>query len=96
MIDSPSDAISLLGGATVVAEWIKRRRISLGSSDFHLPVTTVSSWSSRESIPVDFWPDLIAMARENRVAGITYESMTMAHAGRSSPAARRQPKRRAA
>lgn len=33
----------------------------------------------RNSIPVRYWPTLIAAARERRISGITYESLTHIH-----------------
>lgn len=68
MIDTPSHAIELLGGAKAVADQIKR------------PVTTVSSWSARGAIPVNAWPKLIELARTLGVEGFTYEAMALAHA----------------
>lgn len=35
----------------------------------------------RNSIPVGYWPLLIEAARERRISGITYESLTHLHAG---------------
>jgi hypothetical protein len=35
----------------------------------------------RGSIPVGYWPNLIAAARERQIRGITYESLTHLHAG---------------
>lgn len=84
MIDTPSRALALLGGAKAVADSIKR------------PVTTVASWAARESIPVDVWPELVALAAQNKVAGITYEAMTLAHAGQATAeVGRRAPRRKA-
>ena len=83
MIDSPSRAITLLGGTKSVADSIGR------------PLTTVASWVTRESIPVEIWPDLIALADKRKVGSITYKALTLAHAAQA-PAPRRQPKRKAA
>ena len=37
----------------------------------------------RNSIPVTYWPKLIAAARERRISGITYESLTHMHVERA-------------
>jgi hypothetical protein len=71
MIETPSQAIGLLGGAAAVSERTKR------------PLTTVASWVSRESIPVDAWPELIEMARGGDIKGITYETLAKAHPPRA-------------
>ena len=81
MITSPAKAIDLLGGHRAVAPAIKR------------PLTTVASWFSRNSIPVEAWSDLIKLAKARKVAGFTYESLAQAHA-KAKESAKRQ--RRAA
>jgi hypothetical protein len=43
-----------------------------------------ASMKRRNSIPVGYWPQLIAAARERRITGITYESLTHLHAGSRS------------
>jgi len=68
MINSPSHAIELLGGSKILAGLIER------------PLTTVASWDTRSSIPVDVWPRLIKLANEKRLDGFTYESLALAHA----------------
>lgn len=68
MITTPSSAIDLLGGPGVIASAINRK------------YTTVSSWHARQSIPVDAWPELIALANGNGVEGITYQTLAEAHA----------------
>lgn len=67
MITTPSAAIDALGGPGVVATTTKRK------------YTTVSSWHARESIPIDAWPELIAMAAGGGVEGITYQTLAEAH-----------------
>lgn len=67
MITSPSRAIGLLGGPKVVSARIEK------------PLTTVASWMARESIPVGFWPQLVAMATEKTLEGFTYETLVRAH-----------------
>lgn len=68
MITTPSSAIDSLGGPGAVASTIKRK------------YTTVSSWHARESIPIDEWPKLIAMATGASVEGISYQTLAEAHA----------------
>ena len=68
MINSPSHAIELLGGRKAVAGLIER------------PLTTVASWETRASIPVDVWPQLIKLANKKHLDGFTYESLALAHA----------------
>lgn len=68
MITSPSHAIELLGGPKAVADLTNR------------PFTTVASWASRQSIPVDAWSGLIDLANEKQVEGFTYEALAKAHA----------------
>jgi len=50
-----------------------------------LGVTTerAAALKRRNSIPVTYWPKLIAAARERRISGITYESLTLLHAERA-------------
>jgi hypothetical protein len=38
----------------------------------------------RNSIPVAYWPALIASARERGISCITYESLTLLHAERAA------------
>lgn len=41
-----------------------------------------SAMKRRESIPVDYWPDLIAWARINSIRGVTYETLALMHVRR--------------
>lgn len=81
MITSPSDALDKLGGNAAVAGALKK------------PTTTVASWGARESIPVEVWPGLIALADDRRVDGITYQALVEAHAN-PQPKAKPAPRRR--
>ena len=36
----------------------------------------------RGSIPVDYWPDLVAKAKKRGIVGVSLETLTSAHAGR--------------
>jgi hypothetical protein len=67
-MDSPSHALELLGGAASVAARLDRK------------LTTVTSWGSRQSIPVEVWPELVKLADERGIEGITYEALTQVHA----------------
>lgn len=69
MITSPSHAIELLGGSKAVADRLER------------PPTTVASWASRQSIPVEEWPKLIDLAQERKIEDFTYEGLVHAHTG---------------
>lgn len=75
MIQSPAHALELLGGPKVVAPTLKRG------------VTTVASWGARQSIPVEVWPDLVALALEKGLDGYTYEALVRAHPPRKRRAA---------
>jgi hypothetical protein len=55
--------IDELGGSTALA------------SALALPATTVASWKSRASIPVQHWPALITRAKAMDVKGITFETL---------------------
>lgn len=35
---------------------------------------------ARSSIPVDYWPGVVAAARARRIDGIDYEALTLMHA----------------
>lgn len=68
MITTPSSAIDLLGGPGVIASATNRK------------YTTVSSWHARQSIPVDAWPELIALADSKGLKGVTYQTLAEVHA----------------
>lgn len=76
MITSPAHAIELLGGPTAVSRRINR------------PFTTVASWATRQSIPIDVWGELVEVAAEARIKGFSYEAIAKAHA--LSPAPKRK------
>lgn len=75
MLTSPSHALELLGGPLPVSGRLNRK------------YTTVSSWAARQSIPPEVWRDLVELAREGGVEGITYESLALAHAQQAEKAA---------
>lgn len=70
-----SKIIADLGGPTAVAR-------DLGLRDY----TTVSSWVRRQSIPVDYWPGLLAMAASKDVA-LDERALLAAHVGAPQDAA---------
>lgn len=82
MTMSPRQAIELLGGCKAVAD------------DAAKPLTTVSSWVSRQSIPVAAWPHLLAMAEKKRIAGFSYAALVAMHSKAKAPPEAR-PRRRA-
>lgn len=69
MPKSPADLIEACGGVTAVAK------------HFALAVSTVGSWKSRNSIPDDYRPGMITLARAKFVDGVSAEWMIMVHAG---------------
>lgn len=48
-----------------------------------MAVSTVGSWKSRNSVDDEYRPQLIALAEEVAVDGVTYEALTLIHAKRS-------------
>lgn len=73
-IDSVLDA---LGGVTKVSTYLS---VWLGEP---VPVGTVSAWKTRGSVGDRYRPGLVLMARERRVAGVTFESLTLMHANKA-------------
>ena len=67
-METAAELIDALGGVTYVSERLR------------LPVSTVGTWRTRNAVPVKRWLGLIELAREKRVAGVTYESLTLMHA----------------
>lgn len=62
------DVFGAFGGPSKVGQ-------AIGVSTEH-----AAAMKRRGSIPVGYWPALIAVARERRITGITYESLTHIHA----------------
>jgi hypothetical protein len=58
-----SDLIDLFGGSSELA-----RRINV-------PIPTVGAWKFRGSIPPEHFPQLVALAKELRIRGVTYEAL---------------------
>lgn len=63
MFTSPTEVIKKLGGPAAVAAMLGR------------PYTTVHSWQHRKVIPPSAWAELVAVAREKRVRGLTFEAL---------------------
>ena len=72
-----------LGGLTAVAAALK------------LPLTTLTSWRARNSIPSGYWSPLIALAQRSKVRGITFKRLSQLAAA-NAPAAGRRARARAA
>lgn len=69
-----SQIFDAVGGPSAVA-----RLLGVGNS-------TASEMKRRGSIPVDYWPTLVAAARERGIEGLTYESLALMHAKRKASA----------
>lgn len=67
-METAAHIVDALGGVTQVSEHLE------------LPTSTVGTWRTRNSIPARHWMALIQFARDKRVTGITYESLTRMHA----------------
>jgi hypothetical protein len=63
MFTTPTQVIEKLGGPAEVASLLKR------------PYSTVFSWQHRKVIPPSAWADLVEVAREKRVKGLTFEAL---------------------
>jgi hypothetical protein len=58
-----SDLIEALGGST----WLAR--------ELDLPIATVGAWKARGSIPPRYFPALVRIASQEKVKGVTLESL---------------------
>jgi len=69
MFATVDDIIDALGGTTRVAQALRLNK------------SVVSSWrgKARGSIPAERWLDLVALARDRGVNGITVESLAVLH-----------------
>ena len=38
-----------------------------------------AKWKERQSIPVRYWPPIVAHCREKRISGVTYEILVQMH-----------------
>lgn len=54
--------IERLGGCKTVADWLGEKP------------NTVSHWKGRR-IPAYRWPDVVAMARSKKIAGVTFDAL---------------------
>ncbi len=68
---TPDSLIESLGGTSQVAA-----ALALGA-----PV--VSNWRARGKIPAEFWTEIVALATERGVIGITSEALATMHARRA-------------
>lgn len=66
-MQSVSDILEKFNGASAVAKIL------------HLPTSTVASWKSRNSIPVDHWSELVEAARQRGIDDLTYEKLVNLH-----------------
>jgi len=71
-----SQIIDALGGTSEVTRRLAAKR-----------PTTVSSWKTRGSIPPQWWPRLIAIARERQVDVVTLETLASLAAKKGRAAA---------
>lgn len=55
------------------------------AADINVPTKHASAMKTRNSINVDYWPDVIAAAERRGLEGVTYERLTLMHAKRSQP-----------
>lgn len=69
-MQSFSDIIDALGGSGVLSK-------ALG-----LPLGTTSAMKTRDSIPPEYWRDVVSLAKSRGVDGVTYERMAVFAAAR--------------
>lgn len=70
---TPAALIDALGKPPKLAERLGRK------------LSTVAVWKHRNAIPVEAWPAVIALAKEDRIRGVTAEGLLAMHHG--APAA---------
>lgn len=81
-MNSFAQIIDQLGGAAEVAKFISERR----PADEEMKRGTVQQMKARDSVHPFYWPDLIAMAQERRLDGVTHEVLIALAARRRSAA----------
>jgi hypothetical protein len=59
---------------------------SVVSDGLNVAAPTVSNWRARGKIPSEYWADLVELARECDVKGITLETLAAMHARRPADA----------
>jgi hypothetical protein len=64
-----ADIVEAFGGPTALASALNR------------PMTTVASWAVRGSIPVEYWPELVDLAKTADI-DLTYVKLVAVHADR--------------
>jgi hypothetical protein len=57
------DLIEALGGSTRLA------------GKLNLPIATVGAWKARESIPTRYFPQLVRLASQQKVKGVTLKAL---------------------
>ena len=57
------DLIQALGGSTRLA------------GKLNIPIATVGAWKARESIPSRYFPSIVRVAAQQKVKGVTLESL---------------------
>jgi len=70
-----ADMIAALGGVEPLA------------SALSVPIVRVRRWHERNRIPADYWPDLASMARNRRIAGVTFHALAMTNPSRKRASA---------
>ena len=73
-MQSAAEIIKHLGGPTKIAAFLR------------IPMGTVSSWGSRNSIPAEYWAPLARLAAEHGVKGLTVEEFASRAALRGASA----------
>jgi hypothetical protein len=74
-METVSEIIEALGGATAVAVYLSEK----APDAFPVERQTVSNWKIRESIPGEYWYEIVVMARHKRVSGIHYDFLARLH-----------------
>jgi hypothetical protein len=75
MLNSVSDVIDALGGPVAVAMYLSDKV----AAQFRVERQTVSNWKLRESIPGEYWFEIVLMARSKRVPGINHVLLSKLH-----------------
>lgn len=55
------------------------------AADISVPTKHASAMKARNSINVDYWPDVISAAERRDILDVTYERLTLMHAKRPQP-----------
>lgn len=60
-----------------------------------VPTGTASAWKTRDSIPAEYWGDVVAAASERSIAGVTLEALAKMAASKRRPPTDAPPARAA-